>query len=70
VHDPRCTSMSCKAHYAVQFALMACKLDEVVDLYMGASVLQTLAVRSTILCKMLRIEGYTQVEASKQWDVP
>ena len=37
---------------------------------MGASVLQATVVRSAALCKMLHIEAYTQVEASKQWDVP
>ncbi len=63
--DPRCMSMSCKAHYAVQFALMACKHYKVVDLYVRASVLQVKVVRSAALCKMLRIEAYTQEEASK-----
>ncbi len=57
--------MSCKAHYAVQFALMACTLYKVVDLYVRASVLQVKVVRSAALCKMLRIEAYTQEEASK-----
>lgn len=35
VLDPRCISMSCKAHDAVQFALLACKLYKLVDLYNG-----------------------------------
>ena len=48
---------------------MACKHYKVVDLYVRASVLQVKVVRSAALCKMLRIEAYTQEEASEQWDV-